>query len=75
MLANMILIITYALIAVILMGSIASEGVDEDGNVYDDTAITCGIALGLIWPITFFAFLMNRFAVNLGIFINRINPC
>lgn len=69
------LIIAYALIAVIVMGLIATEGVDKDGNVYDDTAITCGIALGFIWPITFFAFLMNRFAVNLGKFFNRINPC
>lgn len=58
--------IAYVVIAILVMGIIASEGIDEDGNVYDDTAITCGFALGIVWPITVFAFLAEPALVSLG---------
>lgn len=56
----------YAVIALIVMGVIASEGIDENGNVYDDTAIICGFGLGLIWPISLFSFLMVNLVESLG---------
>lgn len=56
----------YAFIAIVVMGIIASEGVDENGEVYDDTAITWGFALGIIWPITAFAFLIEPTLASLG---------
>lgn len=58
--------IAYGIIALTVTGIIASEGVDEDGNVYDDTAVTWGFALGLLWPITILAFGLEHLVVNLG---------
>ena len=35
-------------------------------NVYDDTAVTWGLALGIIWPITLIAFLLEKGVIELG---------
>jgi hypothetical protein len=66
MLLKAYLIMVYGVIALIVMGIIASEGIDEDGNVYDDTAITCGFGLGLVWPITVVAYCVEPVLVSLG---------
>lgn len=58
--------IAYGIVALIVTGLIASEGVDKDGNVYDDTAVTWGFTLGLLWPITIIAFGLEKLVVNLG---------
>jgi len=62
--------VMYGIVALVTMGIIASKGIDEDGNVYDDTAITMGFGLGLIWPITIFAFLVEPVVVGLGQLFN-----
>lgn len=59
-------LIAYIVIAILVTGIIASEGIDEVGNVYDDTAITFGFALGIVWSITVFAFLAEPALVSLG---------
>lgn len=70
MLLELYLIMVYMVVALVVMGIIASEGVDEDGNVYDDTAITCGFGLGLVWPITIVAYCVEPVLVSLGKLFN-----
>lgn len=58
--------VVYGVIALLTTGTIASEGVNKGGEVYDDTAITMGLVLGLIWPITILAFLIEPILISLG---------
>lgn len=66
MLIATMLILAYGIVSLVVMGVIASEGVDEHGNVYDETALTCGFGLGLIWPISLFAFGISAILPTLG---------
>lgn len=58
--------VVYSVVSLATMAVIASEGIDENGNVYDDTAVSMGFVLGLIWPITVFAFLAEPVVIGLG---------
>lgn len=62
----------YGLISLVVMGWIASEGIDEQGNVYDETALTCGFGIGLIWPISLFAFGISAILPTLGRTVNQL---
>lgn len=63
---NAIFALGYGVIALVVMGMIASEGIDDGGNVYDDTAITMGLALGLLWPIAILGFAGEKLVIALG---------
>lgn len=63
--------VVYGVVSLVTMGVIASEGVDENGNVYDDTAVSMGFVLGLVWPITVFGFLAEPVVIRLGKLFER----
>lgn len=59
-----IVALTYVCIGFVVSVSIASNGVDEDGRVYDDSAVTWGIALGMVWPIGVFALVAEKIVIK-----------
>lgn len=56
----------YVVIAIPIAGYFASQGIGEDGTVYDESAITVGIFFGAFWPLTAFSFAITPLITALG---------
>jgi hypothetical protein len=59
-------LIAYMVIAILVTGIIDSEGIDGISNMYDDTAITFGFALGIVWQSPFSLFSLSPLSSALG---------